>query len=159
MIRVEVDASRADVSNLPKEIEQRVRLAIRRSVKVGKSEARERIKARYTARSPMRLGKMRSQIGGLTGSIVFSGSRNRLPLFNIKPRTRPPHRPSGGISVQVVRGSGGRLPHAFIGKGQVFERVGRSRLPIRRVDTLSLAGMAKAVSDGVLDKMTEELKL
>ncbi len=42
--------------------------------------------------------------------------------------------------MQIVRGQGGMLPHAFIGKGDVWERVGRERYKICRLMTVGLPG-------------------
>ena len=135
----------------------RLRAAVRNTLREGRTALKGLITARYTAKSPLKLGMVKSRVSGLTGQIRVSGPRNSLRHFIYRPSTRPPHDPPGGIFVQVVRGQGDNLPHAFIGRGLIFERTGRGRLPIKKVDTLSLAGMAAAVSDKTMARMAERL--
>ena len=161
MLEVKVDAASAmaGLASLnPSTMRGRLTSAVRNVIRDGRSEAKSRIERRYTARSPLSLGKVQQRVAGLTGRLIFGGARNSLRDFDVTPVGRPPHNPPGGLHVQVVRGSGGWLRHAFWGKGTVFEREGRSRLPIRHIDTLSLPGMAKAVSDGVVNRMEMRLQ-
>ncbi len=136
----------------------RLTSAVRNTLAAGKAEAKSRIEARYTAKAPLSLGKVSLRASGLNGTLSFGGKRNELKRFILNPSTRPPHNPPGGLNVQVVKGSGGVLPHAFIGRGTVFERTGQSRLPIRHISTIALSGMAKAVSEHVLNKMENKLR-
>ena len=140
-------------------IQSRLGSAVRRTIQAGKSEARARIIARYTAKNPLSLGKVSTKIGGLRGSLTFGGRRNQLKKFNINPRRRINPAPAGGVFAQVVKGQGGSLSHAFLMKsGNVFERVGRERFPIKSIKTIALSGMAKAVAAQVVRKMDSELE-
>ena len=50
--------------------------------------------------------------------------------------------PAGGVFAQNVRGQGGQILHAFLQRsGGVYERVGRSRFPIRQLKGPSAPGM------------------
>lgn len=162
MIRVRVDnaAATAALSRLNAgNLRGRLQSAVRAVMREGKAEAKQRIERRYTARSPLSLGKVSMGVAGLTGRLTFSGKRNPLRRFILRPNSRPPHRPPGGLSVSVVRGSGGQLAHAFLSyKGVVFERLGKSRLPVKHLNTLSVPGMAKAVSGSVISKMERRLQ-
>ena len=162
MIKVSVDAASALAAVAALNVgalRGRLRQAVKNTMSDGRTEAKNRIEQRYTAKSPLSLGKVSMRTSGLTGRLTFSGKRNALKRFILRPNTRPPHRPPGGLFVQVVRGSGGNLPHAFIGRGTVFERLGKSRLPIKHIDTLALPGMAKAVSSQVVSRMERRLKV
>ena len=133
--------------------------AVRNTINDGKQEARARIIARYTAKSPLALGKTRSRVSGLTGTLTFSGKRNQIKKFQINPRRRINPAPKGGVFAQIVKGAGGNLSRAFLlNNGAVMERVGRPRLPIKNIKTIALPGMAKAVKDYVLRKMDQTLE-
>ena len=161
MITITVDnaAALAGLAEInPAQIQSKMRGAVRRTLKAGKLEARGRIVARYTARSPLSLGKTASKVSGLNGSLTFSGKRNEVRRFIYRPSTRPPHNPPGGIFVQIVKGHGGYLPRGFIGDGRLWERHGHDRTQIHRVKTIALPGMAKAVKDYVLNKMNAQIE-
>ncbi len=68
--------------------------------------------------------------GGVTGvKLTFAGSVIRLIEFNTR------YSKDGGIAVFVKRGDGGVISHGFIanpGRLGVFERIGKSRLPIEQ---------------------------
>lgn len=161
MIRIRIDAASAlavlaalNVGNLRGRLQQ----AVRNTMRDGRTEAKSKIEQRYTAKSPLSLGKVSMRTSGLHGRLTFSGKRNALKRFILRPSTRTPERPAGGIFVSVVKGQGAYLRKAFFGKGILFERLGRSRLPIKHIDTLALSGMAKAVSSSVISRMERRLK-
>ena len=72
--------------------------------------------------------------GKISGGVVscelsFAGSV--IPLIEFRTR----YSRDGGVNVSVKRGGGGNLDHAFIanlGGTNVYERIGKSRLPIER---------------------------
>ena len=162
MITVTVDnaAALAALQQInPAQIQSKLRGVVRRTLNDGKQEARSRIIARYTARSPLSLGRVRSKVAGLTGTLTFGGKRNQLKKFSINPRRRLNPAPKGGVHATVVHGQGGSLVRAFLIKsGAVMEREGRSRLPIKNIKTIALSGMAKAVSAQVVNKMNATLE-
>lgn len=132
--------------------------AIRSTIADGKKEGKSLVEARYTARSMLRLGKVKSRTSGLVGKLTISGGRNLIKRFKLTPSTRPPHNPPGGLHVQVVRGQGGFLRHAFVNrKGVVLEREGKKRLPIRHLSTVSLPGAFERIGDKLESKMAKRL--
>ena len=72
------------------------------------------------------------------GALVISKD-SKLPLdrFKFSPRTRPKRPPKGGIKVAVKKDGLKNLMHAFLvdapGGAMIFERVGKPRLPIKRI--------------------------
>lgn len=133
--------------------------AIRSTIKDGKAEGKSLVEARYTARSMLSLGKVKSQTSGLSGKLTISGRSNLIKRFKLTPSTRPPHNPPGGLHVQVVKGQGGYLRHAFVNRrGVVLERTGRGRLPIRHLSTVSLPGAFERIGDKLESKMAKRLQ-
>ena len=122
-------------------IKKRIAQGIRKALQEGKRTGKSLTKARYTAGDINRFGKITSRASGLKGRLTISGGRNLIKRFSLSPSSRPPSNPPGGLSVEVVRGQGGQLPHAFVNRaGKVFERTGRARFPIRHLSTVSLTG-------------------
>ena len=120
-----------------------VQKALRQTMTEAKNDAAEKIESRYV--SPQ-LGtkKLKVSVRGLTGILKSSGRRNPLKKFEINPRKRLKKPPANGVFARVLKSGGGFLRHAFIAKGNVFERTGRARLPIRSFSSVSAPGMLKA---------------
>lgn len=127
-------------------LKSRITQGIRNALQEGKRTGKSLTGRRYTT-NISRLGKISSRASGLKGRLTVSGSRNLIKRFRLSPSSRPPSNPPGGLHVEVVRGQGGQLPHAFVNSaGIVFEREGKKRLPIRHLSTVSLAGAWSRVS-------------
>lgn len=140
------------------QILSRLRSAVRNTLREGKSELKNRITQRYTAKNPLSLGRVKTTASALNGSIKVGGRRNQLKRFIINPRSRPRRMPPGGVFANVVKGQGGMIRHAFLQRsGGVFERVGASRFPIKQIKTVSLPGMARRVGNHVEAKMAQRL--
>ena len=137
-------------------IKSRLTAAIRKALQAGKRSGKTFVKARYV-RNLNSMGTITSRASGLRGVLKISGSRNLIKRFKVTPSTRPPHNPPGGLFVQIVRGQGGMLPHAFIGKGDVWERTGRERHKIHKLTTVSLPGGWGRVSAKVEAAIVREL--
>lgn len=139
-------------------LHNRLRTAVRNTLRAGKDELKTRIQARYTAKNPMSLGKTKTTASALNGSLQVGGGRNQLKKFIIRPSSRPRKMPPGGVFANVVRGQGGMIRRAFLQRsGGVFERVGTSRFPIKQLKTVSLPGMASRVGEHVESRMAERL--
>lgn len=138
-------------------IRSRITQAIRNALKEGKSSGKKFVKARYV-RDLNSMGTISSRASGMRGVLKISGSRNLIKRFKVTPSTRPPSNPPGGLFVQIVRGQGGMLPHAFIGKGDVWERTGRQRHKIHRLTTVSLPGGWGRVSAKVEAAIARQLE-
>ena len=154
-----VSAAMAGLERIsPSRILTRLRSAVRATLRDGKSELKNRVTERYTAKSPMSLGKLKQRASALSGSLTISGRRNELKKFSITPRSRQNPQPAGGVFASVVQGQGGALSRAFVQRGGgVYERVGAGRFPIKQIKTIALPGMAKAVSTSVTARMEQRL--
>lgn len=115
--------------------------AVRKTLRAAKTDAGARVAARYTIATGKVTKSIKIKAAGLSGSMTSSGGRNPLPYFILRPKRRLKRPPKGGLYAQVVHGQGGMLSRAFIHNGQPFERVGRARLPIRKLNTVSNPGM------------------
>ena len=135
MIQVKVD-NRAALVALnainPARIRSRLQGAVKNTLADAKSFAAQKLNARYV-RPDFATNNMKLKASGLNGSLSVSDKRHGLTQFIVNPNSRPPHNPPGGLHVKVRRADNESLPHAFIGRGQAFERVGKSRLPLRRL--------------------------
>lgn len=133
MITVKVDNAQA-LAGLnrinPAQIRSRLQGAVQRTLTQARAEATARVNARFTRDYATPCMKVKAS--GLKGSLSAKDRRHSLATFLHKPASRPPHKPPGGITAWPRRGVAENLPHAFIGRGQIFERVGRSRLPLKR---------------------------
>ena len=143
MIQVNVNyhAALAALATInPSAFKSKLQGAVRTALFAAETLATSKLNARYT-RPDFATNKMKLEVSGLRGTLSVKDPRHSLARFHVKPSTRPPHNPPGGIAVQVRRGQVEHFPKAFIGKGQVFERVSKPRLPIRRLTGPSGAQM------------------
>ncbi|MBR4903708.1 MAG: hypothetical protein IKZ53_03480 [Selenomonadaceae bacterium] len=133
MIKIKVDTAQA-VAGLNKinaaQIRSRLQAAIRSSLEQSKSIATQRVSARFTRDFATPLIKIKSS--GLNGSLSVTDRRHSLSRFPHQPSSRINPQPPGGVTAQVRRGQSENYPRAFIGRGQIFERVGRPRVPLKR---------------------------
>lgn len=121
-----------------------VQKALRQTMTDAKTDAAEKIQSRYVS-PQIGTSKLKVSVRGLTGILKSSGKRNPLKRFEINPRKRLRPQPRQGIFARVLKaGGGGFLRHAFIAKGNVKERLGKSRFPIRSFSSVSAPGMLKA---------------
>lgn len=162
MIQVTVD-NRAALAALqalnPARIRSRLQGAVRKTLDDAKSFATAKLNARYT-RPDFATSNMKLKVAGLNGSLSVSDKRHGLTQYVVNPNTRPPHNPPGGLTAKVRRADNERLPHAFIGRGQAFERVGKSRLPLRRLTGPSGAQMlgSKHIAPQVESRIAQHIQ-
>ncbi|MBR1645171.1 MAG: hypothetical protein IJ774_05490 [Selenomonadaceae bacterium] len=123
-------------------LQRALRSAVLRTLRGAKKEAGTRVKQRYTANAGLVTRTIQIKAAGLSGSMTSSGGKNPLPKFIVRPRSRPRIMPAGGVFAMNVRGQGGQITHAFLQKsGNVYERTGASRFPIRHLKGPSAPGM------------------
>lgn len=122
-------------------IERGIKSAVRRTLRGAKKVAGQLVRARYVRNAGAFISTLRLKQSGFSGSMTSSGSRTPLKKFIVRPSSRPRKMPPGGVHATVVRGQGGQILHAFLQRsGGVYERVGRSRFPIRQLKSVSPPG-------------------
>lgn len=122
------------LSRSPSGLDRAIRSAVRRTLRGGKKDAGTKVKQRYTIKAGEVIRTIKLRQSGFSGSMTSSGSRNPLKKFMIRPRSRPRKMPPGGVFAMNVIGQGGQIRRAFLMRsGNVFERVGRSRYPIKHI--------------------------
>lgn len=165
-IRIEpppdLEAKIQRLSMTPGALERAAKRAVGRTLRGGKKDAGTKVKQRYTINAGEVIRTIKLKQSGLNGEMTSRGSRNPLKKFNLRPRKRPRKMPAGGVFVQNVRGQGGNLLHAFLQKsGNVYERVGRPRFPIRHLKGPSAPGMLgnPHVGPHIENKMFQRLQI
>lgn len=168
---ITVDASALNkavvmLANIPGAAEKAEKSAIKKTVKGIRRFAAQKVKEEYTIQGKYVTRTLSTSFNGSTGELRSEGGVNDLRYFKTNPKNRTKRRSKNGVFVQVRRGEGGRLPHAFIagmdsGHIGVFERVGRSRFPIKKMtgpSTPSMLGNPK-ISEKIAEKMEERLNV
>lgn len=129
-----LDEAISRLSRSPSGLDRAIRSAVRRTLRGAKKDAGTKVKQRYTINAGEVIRTIKLRQSGYSGAMTSSGARNPLKKFNIRPRSRPRRMPPGGVFAQNVRGQGGMIRRAFLQRsGNVFERVGRSRFPIKHI--------------------------
>ncbi|MBR4153381.1 MAG: hypothetical protein IKT98_10540 [Selenomonadaceae bacterium] len=133
MIQIKVDnaSALAGLNSInPAQIRNRLKTAVQRTLEQSKSKAATFVNQRFTR--DMTQGKIKVKASGLSGSLSATDKRHSLSLFPHNPASRINPQPAGGVTAYVRKGVAENHPRAFIGRGQVFERIGRPRLPLMR---------------------------
>lgn len=150
------------LAGIPGAMEKAAQNAISRTLKGGRQDASRKIAQRYTIKTQLVIDTIRTRVSGLHGEMKSRGSRNPLDRFYHRPTQRYDPPPAGGVYAQVVRGQGGQLKHAWLMRsGGIFERVGASRFPIKKLFSASAPGMLAIppVSSSVVTKIEERLAI
>ena len=169
---ISIDASALNravvmLANIPGAAEKAEKTAIKKTVKGIRRFAAQKVREEYTIQGKYVTRTLSASFNGASGELRSKGGVNDFRYFKTNPKNRTKRKPRNGIFVQVRRGGGGgRLPHAFIagmdsGHVGVFERVGRSRLPIKKMTGPSTPSMLASpnVSEKVAEKMEERLNV
>lgn len=150
------------IAMIPGALEKAAKNAVKRTLRGGKQDASRKIAQRYTIRAGVVVRTIKIKQGGLNGEMSSRGGINPLKLFRIKPKSRPSKMPAGGVFVQNVKGQGGYIRRGFLThKGNVVERAGISRYPLRGLGGPSSPGMlsSPAVGPYIEDKMFQRLQI
>lgn len=92
--------------------------------------------------------------------VMSSGKRIPLDRFKFSPNMPKPSKPPKSIKVKVKKGGRAELLHSFVTNlhgNKLFERVGRRRLPVRRLMTISIPEMVgtKSITKEVNNRALE----
>ena len=157
-----LDSVASRLAHIPGGLERAARQAVTRTLRGGRQDAARKIGQRYTIKVGEVTKTIRLKNSGLSGEMTSRGSRNPLKKFRIKPRSRPKRMPPGGVFAQNVKGQGGFIRHGFLQRsGNVYERVGRPRFPIRHLKGPSAPGMLgnPHVGPYIEQKMFERMQI
>ena len=157
-----LDEAISRLSRSPNGLDRAIRSAVRRTLRGAKKDAGTKVKQRYTINAGEVIRTIKLRQSGYSGAMTSSGARNPLKKFNIRPRSRPRKMPPGGVFAQNVRGQGGMIRRAFLQRsGNVYERVGRPRFPIRHLKGPSAPGMLSSppVSSFIVAHMAQRLAI
>ena len=147
---------------IPGALQRAGRQTVTRTLRGAKQDAARKIGQRYTIKVGEVTKTIKIHNHGLSGEMVSKGSRNPLKKFRLQPKKRPRRMPAGGVFVQNVRGQGGNLLHAFLQRsGNVYERVGRPRFPIKGLKGPSAPGMLSSPQVGpyIENKMFQRMQI
>lgn len=172
MIRLDIRADLRKVdrqlANLQSAIRDRViGAALNKTIAKGKSEMSRQIRSEFNIKASdvnaqLKIRRASAQNANLLATLEAFGKRRgqrsrNVMLFRAK-QTRQ------GVTVQIKK-SGGRklIAHAFIGNNgrTVFVREGKSRLPIKPVETIDVPQMfnTRRINAAVVKKMQSEFSI
>ena len=158
-VRVQnLDAVVAAIGHIPGAVEKAVKIASRKTLKAAKKEAISRVKQRYTSPIGLFTKSLQLKVTGSGGSLSSKGSKLGLNKFKTAPQGRITQR-GRYIKATVVRGQGDIIKKAFrqSGNESIFERVGASRLPIKKLFSVAPPSMLNVpqVREPVLRQIEE----
>ena len=162
--QINLDSAERLLADIPGAIEKAASLAFNRAVMQGRTAATREATAKYTAKAktirPTFKMKKASK-NRLDAALISAGDAIPLKEFSVKPSTDTTGKNRKQLSVSVRKDTGSKaFNRAFISAkkgGNVFEREGKSRLPIKKLygpAVPSMLGNAE-VSEEVQDFMAE----
>lgn len=157
MIEVQIEGIEIfdQLKNSDKQLEKALYFAKNRALNTVKTELARGVPKKYDTKQ--KTIRDRTRVNKNTGEVSVTGSPIRLFKFRVTPTS--PKRQLVTASVKRARKS---LPHAFVAQMRngtigVFERVGKSRYPIRQLYTVSAPQMAG--NEEVLEEAMERASI
>lgn len=163
MIAVSVNLAQAAaaISHIPGAVDKAVKKSTRKALNRAKKEAISKVEARYTSPVSIFTQSLSTKVTGSGGSLISKGAKNALEVFQTSPQGRITSR-GVYIKATVVNGQGGVLPTAFRKSGNIsiYQRVGQSRLPIKKLKSVAAPSMlaVSEVSSPVMQVAEETLE-
>lgn len=159
-----------ELSAFPKVAPKAMSAALNRTIATVKTDMRREAVAAYEVKSgdvSKSLSVKRATPNRLTAEAISVGRPIALIHFKVKPRKPPTKRTNKQVLVKIKKSEGyaavGTKPSAFVqsanGAVNVFKRTGKSRLPIKRLYSLSVPQMIsnEQVITRIKDKAHETL--
>ena len=137
--------------------------AINRTLQGMRKDAVQLTREEYTVKAtPLRksITIKRANAKNLNGTFISRGERLGLMHFNVRPQTDTTGNKRRKVRAEVKRGERFEVPRGFVWNRNVFQRVGRERLPIDRQTGRSAPEMMEddAVFDSLADGANQKLK-
>jgi hypothetical protein len=154
MIEVQIEGIEIfdQLKNADKQLEKALYFAKNRALNTVKTELARGVPKKYDTKQ--KTIRDRTRVNKNTGEISVTGSPIRLFKFRVTPTS-----PRRQLVTASVKRASKSLPNAFVqrmgnGTTGVFERVGKSRYPIRQLYTVSAPQMAgnEEVLDGAMER-------
>lgn len=149
----------ARISHIPGAAQKALKTAGRKTLKAAKKDAIEKVKARYTSPTNLFTKSLKIRTTSTGGKLISRGAKNALDKFQNAPSGRITAK---GVYIRstVVRGQGGILPTGFrkSSGAAIFERVGQSRFPIKKLYSVAAPSMINVaqVREPVLQKIEQK---
>lgn len=154
MIEVQIEGIEIfdQLQNSDKQLEKALYFAKNRALNTVKTELARGVPKKYDTKQ--KTIRDRTRVNKNTGEVSVTGSPIRLFKFRVTPTS-----PKRQLVTASVKRASKSLPHAFVqqmrnGTIGVFERVGKSRYPIRQLYTVSAPQMAgnEEVLEGAMER-------
>lgn len=149
------------LERIPEGTERAVPRVLNRAVTHGRVVARKGVAAVYTVKSSdvsKSMTLQRATKGNLEAGFSSKGGRLPIHRFTVKPTNDTTGNRRAPVRVRIRKDSGLQsIDRAFIHKGRVLRRVGRSRMPIQYLHSMSVPGMINAI-DGLPDEINDEME-
>lgn len=154
MIEVQIEGIEIfdQLKNSDKQLEKALYFAKNRALNTVKTELARGVPKRYDTKQ--KTIRDRTRVNKNTGEVSVTGSPIRLFKFRVTPTS-----PRKQLVTASVKRASKSLPNAFVqqmrnGTIGVFERVGKSRYPIRQLYTVSAPQMAgnEEVLEGAIER-------
>ena len=154
MIEVQIEGIEIfdQLKNSDKQLEKALYFAKNRALNTDKTELARGVPKKYDKKQ--KTIRDRTRVNKNTGEVSVTGSPIRLFKFRVTPTS-----PKRQLVTASVKRASKSLPNAFVqqmrnGTIGVFERVGKSRYPIRQLYTVSAPQMAgnEEVLEGAMER-------
>lgn len=137
------------LQGMPGAAKKATRTAMRKSINGAKVDAKNKVRERYTIKPSYITRTLKARVEGLTATLTSKGPVNDLAYFIHRPKGVPKKRPAVGnyTWVQVVKGEGGTIAHAFLARmksghvGIMRRTNGNASLPIEKLNAPSTPQM------------------
>lgn len=146
-IRIDVKSTGEDkLSDIGGNLDKAMRAAARDFPRYVRMPIRQAIQSEYKVKaSHISAATKGYTVSGYTANQKYTGAVLSAKDFGLKPRTRPKNKRAYSMSINVRGGSktfGGKGTREFIGpNNHAFKRKDKSRLPIERMNVLSVPAM------------------
>ncbi len=139
---VNLEQVAAAISHIPGAVEKAVKISVKKTLQGAKKDAVAKVKQRYTSPIGIFTRSLQIKASAMGGSLISKGAKNPLEKFKTAPKGRINQR-GNYIKATVVQGQGGILKKAFRKSGgeSIFERIGASRLPIKKLKSVAAPSM------------------
>ncbi len=137
------------LQHMPGAARRATKTALRKSINGAKVDAKNKVRERYTIKPKYITRTLKAKVEDMSAILSSRGPVNDLAYFAHRPKSVPKRRPGVGkyTWVQVVKGQGGTIAHAFLARmksghvGIMRRTNGNASLPIAKLNAPSTPQM------------------